>query len=67
MFMLFYFVEASYVWKRNDEVVAKGNSLILNNPVTRGGDGEYVCEATNKHGTATGTTHLNVMCTCIYD
>lgn len=58
------FPEASYQWRKEDEteIIIKGNALILNFPVSRTRDGNYVCEASNRHGNNTQKTYINVLC-----
>ncbi|XP_075211629.1 neuromusculin isoform X3 [Lycorma delicatula] len=57
------FPEASYQWRKEDEseIIIKGNALILNFPVSRTRDGNYVCEAFNRHGNNTQKTYINVL------
>lgn len=45
-----------------DGILSKRNSLVLDRPVQRWESGDLICEAKNKHGSATTTTQLNVMC-----
>lgn len=54
--------EAVYVWKRNSKVISRQNVLIVTTDVTRADDGWYFCEASNKHGTHSAMTHMNVKC-----
>ncbi|XP_077283136.1 nephrin-like [Arctopsyche grandis] len=44
-----------------DGILSKRNSLVLDRPVQRWESGDLICEAKNKHGSATTTTQLNVM------
>ncbi|XP_067007165.1 nephrin isoform X1 [Anabrus simplex] len=56
--------EASYVWRREghpQETFLKGNALILNYPLLRQNSGNYICEATNKHGSIAQKTFINVL------
>lgn len=51
------------MWKRHDKVVAKGNVLQINQNVTREENGvKFECIASNKHGSNTAESILNVMC-----
>lgn len=60
--------EPSYQWHReNDtEINMKGNALILNYPIPRSKGGNYVCEASNRHGNITHKTFINVLRTEFY-
>ena len=53
--------EANFIWRFRDEVIQTHNVLYFNSPVRRDKAGEYVCEATNRHGTARISTMMNVM------
>ncbi|XP_024084209.1 hemicentin-1 isoform X5 [Cimex lectularius] len=55
--------EATYQWRREgeNEVVMKGNALIVNHAVLRRNAGNYTCEAQNRHGNNTKTIFINVL------
>uniref|UniRef100_A0A8D8UIM3 Hemicentin-2 n=1 Tax=Cacopsylla melanoneura TaxID=428564 RepID=A0A8D8UIM3_9HEMI len=58
------FPEASYSWAKEDDpnnTLSKTNSLSLNVPVRKAHGGNYVCTATNRHGSNTIKTMLNVL------
>lgn len=57
--------EPSYQWKRegSNEVITKGNKLIIGQPVPRQDAGNYICEAFNRHGSTEAATVLQVLCT----
>uniref|UniRef100_A0A336JZG9 CSON005257 protein n=1 Tax=Culicoides sonorensis TaxID=179676 RepID=A0A336JZG9_CULSO len=52
--------EPSYIWIRNDEVIAKGNALIVNKPMQHADAGIYSCIAKNKHGNGTAEANINI-------
>lgn len=55
--------ESSYQWRRegDNEVIIKGNALILNFPILRKNGGNYYCEAYNRHGNNSQKTFINVL------
>lgn len=59
------FPEPGYSWAKEDDpnnTLSKTNSLSLNVPISRKHAGNYICTATNRHGSNTAKTILNVMC-----
>lgn len=57
--------EATYEWRRNNQVISKQSVLTVTHDVTRADDGIYFCDAINKYGRHTTSTHMNVQCECI--
>ncbi|KAI5742249.1 hypothetical protein M8J77_005061 [Diaphorina citri] len=58
------FPEPGYSWAKEDDpnnTLSKTNSLSLNVPISRKHAGNYICTATNRHGSNTAKTILNVM------
>ena len=53
--------EASFMWRFRDEVIQTHNLLSFASAVTRQQAGLYVCEASNRHGTAYTSTSINVL------
>ncbi|KAG5898346.1 hypothetical protein JTB14_034328 [Gonioctena quinquepunctata] len=51
----------SYQWKKNytSDTITRTEDLVLG-PLTRADSGEYICEATNKHGTKVTQAYINV-------
>lgn len=62
------FPDAWYSWAKEDDpnnTLSKTNSLSLNVPINRKHAGNYICTATNRHGSNTIKTMLNVLCKSI--
>lgn len=55
-------LESSYLWIRNDEIIAKGNNLLINKPLQHTDAGVYTCIARNKHGNTSVNVNINVLC-----
>ncbi|XP_049814950.1 hemicentin-1 isoform X1 [Schistocerca nitens] len=55
--------EASYQWWKEGEKepIVKGKTLMLNFAVHRRNSGNYICEASNRHGNTTQKTTINVL------
>ncbi|XP_074027945.1 neuromusculin isoform X7 [Leptinotarsa decemlineata] len=51
----------SYMWKKNytSDPIARTEDLVLG-ALTRADSGEYICEASNKHGSRTTQAYINV-------
>lgn len=54
--------EPSYEWRRNNQVIVKGNILYIFRNMTIEDNGEYVCVAFNKHGQQSVSLEMNVLC-----
>lgn len=54
--------EPSYEWRRNGQVIAKGNVLYIFRNMSIEDDGLYECVAFNKHGNTSAQMHMNVLC-----
>lgn len=54
--------EPSYEWRRQNEVIAKGNILYIFRNLTISDNGGYECVAFNKHGQQSVSLHMNVLC-----
>lgn len=55
-------LEPSYIWIRNDEIIAKGNALLVNKPMQHADAGVYTCIAKNKHGNGSANANINILC-----
>lgn len=55
-------LEPSYIWIRNDEIIAKGNALLVNKPMQHADAGVYTCIARNKHGNGSADANINILC-----
>lgn len=56
--------ETTYLWRKESEndVSMKGKTLILNYPLMRNDGGDYICEASNRHGSLSTKITINVLC-----
>lgn len=62
LLLYFYLLEPSYIWIRNDEIIAKGNALLVNKPMQHADAGVYTCIARNKHGNGSANANINILC-----
>ncbi|XP_059622571.1 hemicentin-2-like isoform X2 [Phlebotomus argentipes] len=53
--------EPTYEWRRQGQVIAKGNALIVNRGMHRSDSGLYTCISFNRHGNHSAEASMNVL------
>lgn len=54
--------DPSFEWRRNGEVIATGNALIINTAMKQSDRGTYTCFSFNKHGNQSTDIEMDVQC-----